>query len=145
MSGYAIGSHILRPSKSARRLSPLAGLGAICRVELRVHDYGACCPCCGDSYVVATIAEMSSVARLAATIANIGKLWGAGSEALGVDQSSHADSTVLGDRGGPQQGNLELEATPRIELGMEVLQTSALPLGYVAAQGSIGLTSLPSA
>ena len=25
-----------------------------------------------------------------------------------------------------------LEATPRIELGMEVLQTSALPLGYVA-------------
>jgi hypothetical protein len=26
----------------------------------------------------------------------------------------------------------ELEATPRIELGMEVLQTSALPLGYVA-------------
>ncbi len=27
-----------------------------------------------------------------------------------------------------------LEATPRIELGMEVLQTSALPLGYVAAQ-----------
>jgi flavin reductase (DIM6/NTAB) family NADH-FMN oxidoreductase RutF len=27
----------------------------------------------------------------------------------------------------------ELEATPRIELGMEVLQTSALPLGYVAA------------
>ena len=33
------------------------------------------------------------------------------------------------------QGNRaisELEATPRIELGMEVLQTSALPLGYVA-------------
>src|SRR3982074_175430 len=28
----------------------------------------------------------------------------------------------------------KLEATPRIELGMEVLQTSALPLGYVAAQ-----------
>jgi hypothetical protein len=26
-----------------------------------------------------------------------------------------------------------LEATPRIELGMEVLQTSALPLGYGAA------------
>ena len=26
-----------------------------------------------------------------------------------------------------------LEATPRIELGMEVLQTSALPLGYVAS------------
>ena len=26
-----------------------------------------------------------------------------------------------------------MEATPRIELGMEVLQTSALPLGYVAA------------
>src|SRR6266516_7997626 len=28
----------------------------------------------------------------------------------------------------------ELEATPRIELGMEVLQTSALPLGYVATK-----------
>jgi hypothetical protein len=28
---------------------------------------------------------------------------------------------------------IDLEATPRIELGMEVLQTSALPLGYVAA------------
>src|SRR5450759_3504965 len=26
-----------------------------------------------------------------------------------------------------------MEATPRIELGVEVLQTSALPLGYVAA------------
>src|SRR5258708_1321433 len=30
-----------------------------------------------------------------------------------------------------------MEATPRIELGMEVLQTSALPLGYVAASPSI--------
>src|SRR5689334_402610 len=29
-----------------------------------------------------------------------------------------------------------LEATPRIELGIEVLQTSALPLGYVAAPSS---------
>ena len=28
-----------------------------------------------------------------------------------------------------------MEATPRIELGMEVLQTSALPLGYVAPPG----------
>jgi hypothetical protein len=27
-----------------------------------------------------------------------------------------------------------VEATPRIELGMEVLQTSALPLGYVAGR-----------
>ncbi len=27
---------------------------------------------------------------------------------------------------------LHLEATPRIELGIKVLQTSALPLGYVA-------------
>ena len=25
-----------------------------------------------------------------------------------------------------------MEATPRIELGMELLQSSALPLGYVA-------------
>ena len=32
----------------------------------------------------------------------------------------------------------ELEATPRIELGMEVLQTSALPLGYVATELEIG-------
>ena len=31
------------------------------------------------------------------------------------------------------RGGSGLEATPRIELGMEVLQTSALPLGYVAA------------
>src|SRR5260370_8406390 len=30
-----------------------------------------------------------------------------------------------------------MEAPPRIELGMEVLQTSALPLGYVAASPSI--------
>ena len=30
-------------------------------------------------------------------------------------------------------GRFVLEATPRIELGMEVLQTSALPLGYVAS------------
>ena len=27
---------------------------------------------------------------------------------------------------------IHLEATPRIELGIKVLQTSALPLGYVA-------------
>lgn len=27
---------------------------------------------------------------------------------------------------------LHLEATPRLELGVKVLQTSALPLGYVA-------------
>jgi hypothetical protein len=24
----------------------------LCRVELGVHDDRACCPCCGDSYVV---------------------------------------------------------------------------------------------
>ena len=28
--------------------------------------------------------------------------------------------------------DMKLEATPRIELGIEVLQTSALPLGYRA-------------
>ena len=28
-----------------------------------------------------------------------------------------------------------MEATPRIELGIKVLQTSALPLGYVALKG----------
>jgi hypothetical protein len=33
-----------------------------------------------------------------------------------------------------------LEATPRIELGMEVLQTSALPLGYVAARSELDST-----
>ncbi len=42
---------------------------------------------------------------------------------------------MLGDNGtfgpAPQKG---VEATPRIELGMEVLQTSALPLGYVATK-----------
>ena len=30
----------------------------------------------------------------------------------------------------------EVEATPRIELGIKVLQTSALPLGYVATKWS---------
>lgn len=29
-----------------------------------------------------------------------------------------------------------MEAAPRIELGMKVLQTSALPLGYVALFGA---------
>ena len=38
-----------------------------------------------------------------------------------------------------------LEATPRIELGMEVLQTSALPLGYVAAIPASILPSPPPA
>lgn len=40
---------------------------------------------------------------------------------------------VLAGHPGRESGVFELEATPRIELGMEVLQTSALPLGYVAA------------
>ena len=31
---------------------------------------------------------------------------------------------------------ISLEATPRIGLGIEVLQTSALPLGYVAIYGA---------
>ena len=35
-------------------------------------------------------------------------------------------------RRGADLCSIRLEATPRIELGMEVLQTSALPLGYVA-------------
>jgi hypothetical protein len=26
----------------------------LCKVELRVHDERACCPCCGDSYKAAT-------------------------------------------------------------------------------------------
>ena len=30
----------------------------------------------------------------------------------------------------------KVEATPRIELGIKVLQTSALPLGYVALTGA---------
>ena len=30
---------------------------------------------------------------------------------------------------------IKMEATPRIELGIKVLQTSALPLGYVALKG----------
>ena len=32
--------------------------------------------------------------------------------------------------------NFHLEATPRIELGIKVLQTSALPLGYAAINGA---------
>jgi hypothetical protein len=39
-------------------------------------------------------------------------------------------------------GRYWLEATPRIELGMEVLQTSALPLGYVAARLSSSILPL---
>ena len=31
-----------------------------------------------------------------------------------------------------------MEATPRLELGVEILQTSALPLGYVAGQRIYG-------
>ena len=38
-----------------------------------------------------------------------------------------------------------LEATPRIELGMELLQSSALPLGYVAARFVILATSIAGA
>ena len=34
--------------------------------------------------------------------------------------------------------NFHLEATPRIELGIKVLQTSALPLGYVAIKNWSG-------
>ena len=30
---------------------------------------------------------------------------------------------------------IKMEAAPRIELGIKVLQTSALPLGYVALKG----------
>jgi uncharacterized Zn finger protein (UPF0148 family) len=26
----------------------------LCKVELRVHNGRACCPCCGDSYIAAT-------------------------------------------------------------------------------------------
>ncbi len=32
-------------------------------------------------------------------------------------------------------GEKKLEAAPRFELGMKVLQTSALPLGYAALKG----------
>ena len=35
-----------------------------------------------------------------------------------------------------QTQKTKLEATPRIELGIKVLQTSALPLGYVALIGA---------
>ena len=36
----------------------------------------------------------------------------------------------------PPRQTKKLEATPRIELGIKVLQTSALPLGYVALNGA---------
>ena len=41
--------------------------------------------------------------------------------------------------------NIIVEAPPRFELGMKVLQTSALPLGYGATQwsGLRGSNSLP--
>lgn len=35
-----------------------------------------------------------------------------------------------------------LEAAPRFELGMEVLQTSALPLGYAAQMQEIKFTGI---
>src|SRR5438132_9932425 len=38
---------------------------------------------------------------------------------------------------------MKVEATPRIELGMEVLQTSALPLGYVALESEVD-SKIPS-
>src|ERR1700704_2353670 len=46
-----------------------------------------------------------------------------------VEDPGHGGERVLLLRGFVFRN---LEATPRIELGMEVLQTSALPLGYVA-------------
>jgi hypothetical protein len=36
-----------------------------------------------------------------------------------------------------------MEATPRIELGMELLQSSALPLGYVAGKTVDDFTRWP--
>ena len=49
-------------------------------------------------------------------------------------------------RSSVRSGPKLLEATPRIELGMELLQSSALPLGYVALnQRTILLGGLPGA
>src|SRR2546425_2558753 len=49
--------------------------------------------------------------------------------------SGNTRGSPVGDRSAESLDSYSktLEATPRIELGMEVLQTSALPLGYVAA------------
>jgi hypothetical protein len=30
------------------------GTCPLCKVQLRIHDDRACCPCCGDSYKAAT-------------------------------------------------------------------------------------------
>jgi transposase len=30
--------------------SVVEGACPLCKVELRIHDSRACCPCCGDSY-----------------------------------------------------------------------------------------------
>ncbi len=46
---------------------------------------------------------------------------------------SRVAATDQGQAPGSNSRSKSLEATPRIELGIEVLQTSALPLGYVAA------------
>jgi hypothetical protein len=32
----------------------IEGAFPLCNVALRIHDGRACCPCCGDSYVVST-------------------------------------------------------------------------------------------
>src|SRR5438309_948063 len=56
-------------------------------------------------------------------------------------RNAHAGSSSLSGR---SRGICFLEATPRIELGMEVLQTSALPLGYVAAVSDSILRSPPT-
>jgi hypothetical protein len=39
-------------SQAERAIASVVEAGCpLCKVELRVHDERACCPCCGDSYV----------------------------------------------------------------------------------------------
>ncbi len=44
----------LRPQAEAAIGDVAEGACPLCRVGLTIHDGRACCPCCGDSYVVST-------------------------------------------------------------------------------------------
>ena len=57
--------------------------------------------------------------------------WGRGPESNRYGDLSPRDFKSLASASSATSAK-KLEATPRIELGIKVLQTSALPLGYVA-------------
>jgi hypothetical protein len=46
-----LGSRPTLKEEAERAIASVVEAGCpLCKVELRVHDEGACCPCCGDSY-----------------------------------------------------------------------------------------------